>query len=60
MRIKASDGKRAELKVENGTIGVAPYYQTGTKSRYSLMNSFRKTRDNVQHVCLGCTARDDA
>ena len=28
--IKASDGKRAEIKVENGTSGVAPHCQAGT------------------------------
>jgi len=43
--IKASDGKRAEIKVENGTLVLRPIVKPARKPRYELLSGM--TRDNV-------------
>jgi antitoxin MazE len=46
--IKASDGKRAELKVENGTLVLRPIVKPAHKSRYTLDELLDGlTRDDV-------------
>jgi antitoxin component of MazEF toxin-antitoxin module len=46
--IKASDGKRAEIKVENGTLVLRPVVKPARKSRYTLEELLSgMTRDNV-------------
>lgn len=46
--IKASDGKRAEIKIENGTLVVRPIVKSGRKSRYALDELLSgMTRNNV-------------
>ena len=46
--IKASDGKRAEIKVENGTLVLRPIVKPARKSRYTLEQLLSgMTRDNV-------------
>jgi antitoxin MazE len=46
--IKASDGKRAEIKVENGTLVLRPIVKPTRKSRYTLEELLSgMTRDNV-------------
>jgi antitoxin MazE len=44
----ASDGKRAEIKVENGTLVLRPIVRPARKSRYTLDELLSgMTRDNV-------------
>ena len=46
--IKASDGKRAEIKLENGTLVLRPIVKPARKSRYTLDELLSgMTRDNV-------------
>ena len=46
--VKASDGKRAEIKVENGTLVLRPIVKSARKSRYTLDDLLSgMTRDNV-------------
>ena len=46
--IKARDGKRAEIKVENGTLVLRPIVKSTRKSRYTLDDLLSgMTRDNV-------------
>ncbi len=46
--IKASDGKRAEIKIENGTLVLRPIVKPARKSRYTLEKLLSgMTRDNV-------------
>ena len=46
--IKASDGKRAEMKVENGTLVLRPIVKPARKSRYTLDELLSgMTRENV-------------
>ena len=46
--IKASDGKRAELKVENGALVLRPLVKSAGKSRYTLDELLSgMTRDDV-------------
>lgn len=46
--IKVSDGKRAEIKVENGTLVLRPIVKPTRKSRYTLEELLSgMTRDNV-------------
>ena len=46
--IKVSDGKRAEIKVENGILVLRPIVKSTRKSRYTLDDLLSgMTRDNV-------------
>jgi antitoxin MazE len=46
--IKASEGKRAEIKVEDGQLILRPIIKPGRKPRYTLDELLRgMTRDNV-------------
>ena len=46
--VRASDGKRVEIKVENGTLVLRPIVKPARKSRYTLDDLLRgMTRDNV-------------
>ena len=46
--VKASDGKQAELKVEDGTLVLRPIVKPTRKSRYTLDELLSgMTRDNV-------------
>lgn len=46
--LKVSDGKRAEIKVENGTLVLRPIVKPGRKPRYTLDELFGgMTKDNV-------------
>ncbi len=46
--VKVSDGKRAEIKVENGTLVLRPIVKPARKSRYTLEELLSgMTRDNV-------------
>ena len=46
--IKVSDGKRAEIKVENGTLVLRPIVKSARKSTYTLDDLLSgMTRDNV-------------
>jgi antitoxin MazE len=46
--IKASNGKRAEIKVENGTLVLRPIVKPARKSRYTLDELLSgMTRNNV-------------
>ena len=46
--IKASEGKRAEIKVENGTLVLRPIVKPARKLRYTLDELLSgMTRDNV-------------
>ena len=46
--VKASDGKRAEIKVENGALVLRPIVKPARESRYTLDEVLSGvTRDNV-------------
>ena len=46
--LKVSDGKRAEIKVENGTLVLRPIVKPGRKPRYTLDELLGgMTKDNV-------------
>ncbi len=46
--VKASDGKRAEIKVENGSLVLRPIAKPARKPRYTLDELLTgMTRDNV-------------
>jgi antitoxin MazE len=46
--LKVSDGKRAEIKVENGTLVLRPIVKPGRKPRYTLDELLDgMTKDNV-------------
>jgi antitoxin MazE len=46
--IKVSDGKRAEIKVENGALVLSPIVKPGRKPNYTLDELLSgMTRDNV-------------
>jgi antitoxin MazE len=55
--IKASDGKRAEMKVENRTLVLRPIAKPARKSRYTLEELLSgMTRDNVPQDVDCCLA----
>ena len=46
--LKVSDGKQAEINVENGTLVLRPIVKPGRKPRYTLDELLRGiTKDNV-------------
>ena len=60
--VKASDGKRAELKVENGTLVLRPVVKPARKVRYTLDELLSgMTPDNVpQEVDWGARRGNEA
>ena len=60
--VKASDGKRAELKVENGTLVLRPVVKSARKVRYTLDELLSgMTPDNVpQEVDWGARRGNEA
>ena len=60
--VKASNGKRAELRVENGTLVLRPIVKATRKSRYTLDELLSgMTRDNVpQEVDWGSRRGNEA
>ena len=60
--VKASDGKRAELRVENGTLVLRPVVKPARKARYTLDELLRgMTPDNVpQEVDWGARRGNEA
>ena len=60
--IKASDGRRAEIKVENGALVLRPIVKPARKSRYTLDELLNgMTRDNVpQEMDSGARRGDEA
>ena len=57
--IKASDGKRAEIKVENGTLVLRPIVKPARKSRYTLEELLERndTGQRSARSRLGSAAR---
>ena len=60
--LKVSDGKQAEIKVENGTLVLRPIVKPGRKPRYTLDELLRgMTKDNVpQEVDWGSSRGNEA
>jgi antitoxin MazE len=60
--VKASEGRRAEIKVEGGTLVVRPIVKPGRKPHYTLDELLRgMTRDNVpQEVDWGSSRGNEA
>jgi len=60
--IKVSDGKRAEIKVENGALVLRPIVKPSRKPSYTLDELLRgMTRDNVpQEVDWGLKRGNEA
>ena len=60
--VKVSDGKRAEIKVENGSLVLRPIVKPGRKPRYTLDELLNgMTRDNVpQEVDWGLQRGNEA
>jgi antitoxin MazE len=60
--VKVSEGKRAELKVENGTLVLRPIVKPRRNPRYTLDELLSgMTRDNVpQEVDWGPQRRNEA
>jgi antitoxin component of MazEF toxin-antitoxin module len=57
----ANDGKRAEIKVENGSLVLRPIVKPGRKSRYTLYELLNgMTRDNVPQEDWGPQSGNEA